>query len=85
MSGATYICGDGPTEKRSECPNALHDYPLPSAYVGASEEATRRLGSRWSNVRCPDCGLYGWRPGLRDADHPRTTPTGADDTNQEDA
>lgn len=55
----------------SDCPNALHDWPLPSGYIAAHSTAEKRLRSRWRNTRCPDCGLYGWAPG----DHkPGTRP-----------
>ena len=59
-----FICGgDFTPEPRVECPNSLHDWPLPHGYVDASEVAASRLSRRWSNKRCPDCGLYGWVPG----------------------
>lgn len=47
----------------TSAPHRLHDYPLPDGYGNAAEEAARRLGHRWQNVRCPDCGTYGWNPG----------------------
>ena len=71
MSGAIYICGgDFRPGPRDACPDDLHDWPLPAGYVDAAEVAQRRLNDGWSNWRCPDCGLYGWRVGrrLRDAD-----------------
>jgi hypothetical protein len=63
VGGAVIICGgdETPGPRGIKCPNALHDHPLPSNYVTASEVAARRLYQRWTNPRCPDCGLYGWR------------------------
>ena len=59
-----FICGGDLTSgPRDDCPNVLHDFPLPAGYVDASEAAEKRLRHRWRNARCPDCGLYGWRPG----------------------
>ena len=49
-------------ERGTDCPNALHDHPLPAAYVTASDVADERLESGWRNVECPDCRLYGWEP-----------------------
>ena len=49
-----------PGPRGTDCPNALHDHPLPSGYVDASEEASHRLYKRWTERKCPDCGLYGW-------------------------
>jgi hypothetical protein len=73
MTGAVYICGgDTHPGPRDACPDALHDYPLPTGYIEASDEASRRLSRRWSNRRCGRCGLYGWAPGARDIDAPRT-------------
>lgn len=65
MQHKTYICGGDYTrlDPRSDCPNTLHDWPLPAGYGDASEVAAARLRARWSNRRCPDCGLYGWAPG----------------------
>ena len=64
MAGRVFICEPNYTPgPRSDCPNALHDYPLPGGYIAASDIAEARLRKRWSNARCPDCGLYGWRPG----------------------
>lgn len=59
------LCGGetGVGTTRDECPHRLHDYPLPDGYGDAAEEAARRLGHRWQNARCPDCGTYGWNPG----------------------
>lgn len=60
-----FLCGGDtrPGPRETDCPNRLHDYPLPSGYVDASFEATRCLNNRWSNRRCPTCHLYGWEPG----------------------
>ena len=72
MPGASYIiCGGGsgtgsrrdPSNDLDGCPNALHDWPLPSGYVDADIEAHWRLRNRWTNKRCPDCRKYGWLPG----------------------
>ena len=61
---AIYLCGgDLASGPRDDCPNQLHDFPLPAGYVDASEAAGRRLQHRWRQVRCPACGLYGWQPG----------------------
>lgn len=64
MAGATYICGedDTPGARGTDCPNALHDHPLPAGYVSASMAAARRIGEGWSNKRCPDCSHHGWTP-----------------------
>jgi hypothetical protein len=51
----------------TDCPNALHDWPLPTGYVAASDTADKRLAYRWRNNRCPECGFYGWVPGDRKA------------------
>jgi hypothetical protein len=61
---------------RDDCPNEVHDFPLPSGYGDASEAAERRLRKRWANVQCPDCGLYGWRPGRPDRRPVRRAGTG---------
>lgn len=67
---AVYLCGgDTSPGRRDECPNPLHDWPLPSGYVDAAQVAASRLAHGWANTRCPDCGLYGWvqgRPTPRD-------------------
>jgi len=84
--GVGFICGlDDRPGKRDECPDALHDWPLPNGYIEAGEVAGNRLYRKWSNVRCPRCGLYGWRPGqVNDgetpttASHPPSPATGAD-------
>lgn len=72
MSGAnaTYICTpDDRAGPRDDCPNDVHDWPLPAQYTGAAEMAEHRLERGWTNARCPDCGLHGWVPGeLRDGD-----------------
>jgi hypothetical protein len=60
----TYICGgyERPGARGTDCPNELHDHPLPEGYVDASIVAGRRLNDGWSNKRCPSCGLHGWAP-----------------------
>jgi len=65
MSKPVFICGGdvSPGPRDSDCPNALHDWPLPSGYVDAAQVAASRLSRRWSNRRCARCGLYGWAPG----------------------
>jgi hypothetical protein len=62
-----YLCGGdyGRLDPRAECPNALHDWPLPAGYTDSFEVAEARLRNRWSNRRCPDCGRYGWAPGRK--------------------
>lgn len=64
---STYICGGyySNLDDRGDCPNALHDWPLPHGYVDASEVAGSRLSQGWSNWKCPECKLYGWAPGSR--------------------
>lgn len=52
-----------PGPRGTDCPSPLHDFPLPSGYVDAAEEAGSRLNRRWVNKRCPSCKLYGWEPG----------------------
>lgn len=47
-------------EDRGDCPNALHDWPLPDAYVAAHEVAMSRISQGWRQKKCPKCGLYGW-------------------------
>jgi hypothetical protein len=60
-----YLCGGDmtPGPRSTDCPDPLHDHPLPAGYNDAGEEATRRLNKRWVNRRCPRCGVYGWAPG----------------------
>lgn len=65
-ANAVYICGgDMRPDDRGECPDALHDWPLPAGYVDSAEVAARRLRNGWRNVRCARCGLYGWREGRK--------------------
>ena len=45
---------------RDECPDRLHDHPLPFGYGEADEVAQRRLRQGWRNRWCRQCGLYGW-------------------------
>lgn len=59
-----------PLQSRRDCPNPLHDWPLPESYLGAHAAAEARLKAKWDNRKCPDCGLYGWvegdhKPGTR--------------------
>jgi hypothetical protein len=68
---ATYICGPDETPgPRDECPNDLHDWPLPAGYLGATEVAHDRIDRGWTQARCPDCDKLGWVPEgtLTDAD-----------------
>lgn len=60
-----YLCGGDmrPGPRGTDCPDPLHDFPLPSGYNEASEEANSRLNRGWNNTRCEQCGRYGWRPG----------------------
>ena len=59
-----YLCGgDMRPGPRDVCPDPLHDFPLPTGYVDASEEAMSRLSHGWGNPRCRHCGLHGWTPG----------------------
>lgn len=60
-----FLCGGDVERKapREDCPDILHDWPLPAGYGEAHEEAKARIGRGWSQARCPACGLYGWRPG----------------------
>ena len=68
MSTRIHLCGGetGVGTRRDTCPNPLHDYPLPDGYADAADEAARRIAHNWRNIRCPDCGLYGWDPGTSD-------------------
>jgi hypothetical protein len=68
MTYRIYLCGGDmrPGPRETDCPDLLHDFPLPSGYIEASEEAGSRLSRGWSNTRCGRCGRYGWAPG-----HPR--------------
>jgi hypothetical protein len=63
-----FLCGgyDRTAAPRDECPNRLHDWPLPSGYIEADDVARSRLGRGWKNRKCPDCRLYGWEPGRID-------------------
>lgn len=60
-----YLCGGDmrPGPRETDCPDPLHDFPLPSGYSEASEEANSRLNRGWNNTRCDRCGRYGWSPG----------------------
>ena len=59
-----YLCGGNYAllDKRSDCPNALHDWPLPNGYSEAVDVASARLLNGWRNQKCLDCGYYGWAP-----------------------
>lgn len=59
------VCGGDTTPgPRNECHSRLHDHPLPTRYIDAHEVAQWRLAHGWGNEQCPECGLYGWVPGL---------------------
>lgn len=62
-SGLRICGGDLRSGPRDACPNVLHDFPLPEGYVDEGEAAGLRIRNRWTCSECPDCGLYGWRPG----------------------
>lgn len=64
LSRPIIVCleDDTPGPRDTGCPNALHDHPLPSGYGDAARVADQRLYRRWSNTKCPACGLYGWTP-----------------------
>ena len=49
---------------RDECPNALHDYPLPSGYLDEHRVASERISNSWKQKKCPDCKIYGWIKGV---------------------
>ena len=76
MAEPVYVCGGyerpGP---RDECPEHLHDWPLPFGWVEASEAAAIRLFLGWTQVLCLICGKYGWLPGRRmDRELPTLAP-----------
>lgn len=63
-----FLCGGDETPgPRADCPNELHDWPLPAGYSDSHAVANRRLRNKWRTRKCPDCKLYGWEPG-EDAD-----------------
>ena len=63
-----FLCGgDFRPGQRSACPDSVHDWPEPDGYVDAFEVANSRLRRKWHSVPCPQCDLYGWRPGRIDA------------------
>lgn len=70
MASLTYLCGGDlrPGPRASECPDPLHDWPLPTGYGEANEVAHARLRRGWRNKRCSSCGLYGWVPGIVNAE-----------------
>jgi hypothetical protein len=60
---AVYVCGGDLTPgPRDECPGPLHDHPLPRGYCDAAEVAEDRLAEGWRNLKCRQCGRYGWKP-----------------------
>lgn len=69
---ATYICGgdETPGARGTDCPNLVHDHPLPNGYVDASLVAGRRLANGWRNPTCPDCQTHGWIPPAPTTPHP---------------
>lgn len=61
---AVYICETTtePGERGTDCPESLHNWPLPDEYLSAHEEASWRLRNGWSQGRrCGRCGFLGWR------------------------
>ena len=52
-----------PNNDHDGCPSPLHDWPLPSGYCDAADEAGWRLRNGWRNPRCSQCKKYGWSPG----------------------
>ena len=75
-----YVCG-GQTgtggARETSCSSTLHDWPLPSGYVDAVEEAHWRLRNGWANSRCFECATYGWRPGKVTSKHQAIVAEGA--------
>jgi len=64
MTYRIHLCGgDYRPGPRGNCPDPVHDWPLPRGYIDATEVAAQRLNRRWRNVPCGQCGLYGWIPG----------------------
>ena len=67
-------------EDRGDCPNKLHDWPLPDDYVAAEEVARSRISQGWREQRCPECGLVGWtdppKPMRGKAENPVRVPAG---------
>jgi hypothetical protein len=63
-SRPVFVCGgdERPGSRGTDCPDSLHDHPLPGGYVAAGDVAARRLRQGWCNVKCRRCGLYGWIP-----------------------
>lgn len=61
---AIYLCGTGetPLAPRDECPNSLHDHPLPKNMLDEMVVAEERLETGWENPTCPDCKMGGWVP-----------------------
>ena len=70
-----YVCGgNGRPGPRDECPNSLHDWPLPVGFVEGEEVAASRLHRKWGQVYCLACGKYGWVPGYMDGETPALAP-----------
>lgn len=57
------VANDEAGPRGTDCPSVLHNWPLPSGYTDAAENAARRLRTGWVNPRCGSCREYGWRPG----------------------
>lgn len=79
--GLVFLCGGetGTGSKRDEpdegtCDSALHNWPLPSNYVSAHEEAGWRLRNNWKSTRCNLCKKYGWIPGKITENHHEFLP-----------
>ena len=75
MGEVVYVCGGNEAPwPRDECPNSLHDWPLPVGFVESEEVATSRLSRKWAQVYCLTCGKYGWLPGYMDGETPTPAP-----------
>lgn len=75
---AVYVCGGDlrPGPRGTDCPDPVHDHPLPRGYCDAAEVAEDRLNEGWKNLKCRACGLFGWQPPPGYVATPATPPTG---------